>query len=727
MQCGAGVALIGSMDLRVPARVTKLPPLVSVIMPTRGRPDLIRIAIQSVLAQAYERWELIIINDGGTDIADVVAAHNGCGRIVYLHLPRPRGAAAARNAGIAIARGTYIAYLDDDDWYDERHLATLVDALEQGDDVVAYSDSRRIVEVERAGRFRATSVQEPYYAVPFSRGALLVNNYIPILALVHRRDVMDQVGMFDESFEVLEDWELWIRMSQKVDFRRVPVVTCNVRWREDGSTTTTGRRRDHYPCAKRIHEKYAEQVAGARNVTEARERLLACLEPAYRNIPPTCSIVIAATNAECSLRDCLAAIASVTQGVSYEVVVVDNGSRDGTVRLLTEADVDAKIVVLPNAVPLGEALQRGVNEATGRFLVFMSADDIVREYWLRALVEDAELHPESVAISGKLLDVCGAVADAGGTLTSGEVVARHVGARAWDPQVSRRSRIDVASGVTLVRREAFDTIGGLDPSFETMLAVGDLCCRAAALGDVVLQPASVLYATGAPEEASAARDRDRLAHKANLGRTPTAQLPNTVSSLSRPSLQAEAQAEPEKLVADARAAMVAKQLDRAAEIIVELERIAPRQVETFLARGVLQLQLGDNEQALASFAEAVELGSEGHRASLGVGMALVSSGRNLEAWNVLDALATRHPEVPEVTHMLFRVGTMLERWNDLVDPLERYLDTAHDDLAIRFATASVCVRRGDYARARRHYETLKGRDPGYGGLQDLARELTARA
>ncbi|MFP6683284.1 MAG: glycosyltransferase family 2 protein, partial [Polyangiaceae bacterium] len=122
------------------------PPLVSVIMPTHDRPAELRIAIQSVLAQSHENWELIVVNDGGGDVSSVISLANDSSRIHYIHLARSRGAAAARNVGLSLAQGEYVTYLDDDDWYDAQHLRVLVQQLEQSNASVAYTDSRRVVE-----------------------------------------------------------------------------------------------------------------------------------------------------------------------------------------------------------------------------------------------------------------------------------------------------------------------------------------------------------------------------------------------------------------------------------------------------------------------------------------------------------------------------------------------------------------------------------------------------
>ena len=656
-----------------PALRSVAPPLVSIIMPTRGRPELIVVAIQSVLAQSYARWELIVVNDGGPDLSDTIAAHNASGRIVYLHLPRGRGAPAARNAALAVAQGTYIAYLDDDDWYDADHIATLVASIEAGDHAVVYADSRRVVERREGDTFRAVGVQDPYHAVDFDRDALLVNNYIPILAVLHRRDLVDELGGFDTSFEVLEDWELWVRWSRKHDFHRVPKVTCNVRLRDDQSSTTTGRQRDHHPCARRIHERYPTSSPA---LLAQRAELLACLAPAYEQTPPTCSIVVAVGPSDARREGCLAAIEQATQGVSCEVLVVDP-TRDAS---------------------LAAALNRAAEAARGAKLVFVPASAVVTPYWLRAL-----LSADGAVACAKILRRDGTVADVGWDAADA-LVPRLAGARAWCHELSAPHEVEVASTLIAIDRATFQALGGMDASFDSELAMAELSWRARAHGAVCCVPSCVAYSEWQPSAAQVDRLRERVgAQSDDAGQ-------EWVGS---------------DLVAQARAAMAEGSLNEAAELVAELSRQSPNHPETYLTRGVLEIMIGDAQSALLSFGAAHEAGAEDQRASLGKSMALTALGRHLEAWEVLAALAARHPDDEKVAHALFRAGTQLQKWDELAPILSRYLAMSPDDAAMRFAVASVCVRRGDTTAARAHYLALQRADPGFHGLADLARELRA--
>jgi radical SAM protein with 4Fe4S-binding SPASM domain len=142
-------------------------PLVSVIVPTHNRPEMLVEALQSVLNQTFQDFEILVVNDAGADVRQVVEALNGSGKITYLEHDTNRGLGAARNTGIQHARGKYIAYLDDDDRFYPEHLETLANFLESSHYLVAYTDAYQahqrarergsIAHTKRYWLFRRTS------------------------------------------------------------------------------------------------------------------------------------------------------------------------------------------------------------------------------------------------------------------------------------------------------------------------------------------------------------------------------------------------------------------------------------------------------------------------------------------------------------------------------------------------------------------------------------------
>ena len=245
-------------------------PLVSVVVPTYNRPDMLRKALTSVLSQTYPNIEIIVVNDAGMDVQEVIDSLNMAGKIVYVRHEENRGLPAARNTGIKRATGKYIAYLDDDDIYYPNHLETLVNFLENSDYKVAYADCYHAFQEWITDRY-VTVGKKIIYSQDFDRQRLLVSNYIPVLNLLHRRDIVEAAGLFDETLGALEDWEMWIRFSQYGDFHHINVPTAEVSFRDDGTTMTSRDRMPFLRALKIIHKRYAHLVVDSHILEEQKQ------------------------------------------------------------------------------------------------------------------------------------------------------------------------------------------------------------------------------------------------------------------------------------------------------------------------------------------------------------------------------------------------------------------------------------------------------------------------
>lgn len=253
--------------------VTPLAPLVSVIVPTHNRPDMLATAISSILAQTMQSFEIIVVNDAGTDVQPVLERFSGRENIRYLVHETNRGLAAARNTGINAARGKYIAYLDDDDAYYPKHLETLVGFLESNDCRVAYSDAYCAIQQKTDNGF-VTVKREVVYSRDFDYDAILYVNFIPVLCVIHEKACLSLCGMFDESLSRHEDWDLWIRMSRHERFEHINTVTCEYTYRPDGSSMTSSSAPLFFETYKAVCRKYDDFVKGKPLVQERRTATL---------------------------------------------------------------------------------------------------------------------------------------------------------------------------------------------------------------------------------------------------------------------------------------------------------------------------------------------------------------------------------------------------------------------------------------------------------------------
>ncbi|WP_280366646.1 glycosyltransferase family 2 protein [Nocardia wallacei] len=201
-------------------------PLVSVVIPTYNRPDIIGEALSSVGLQRNVPGpiEVIVVNDAGLDVTAAVDDAREClGLTVRLiDLTANRGLPAARNIGIDAAAGEFLALLDDDDVFLPQHLTTMLDAIDREGADAAYGicalSTRRVDPL-------APQPTSTYPSHPFDPALLSVANFIPIHAPVLRRP--PDRARFDTALPALEDWDMWLRLTQAFGYRfhHVPLET----------------------------------------------------------------------------------------------------------------------------------------------------------------------------------------------------------------------------------------------------------------------------------------------------------------------------------------------------------------------------------------------------------------------------------------------------------------------------------------------------------------------
>ena len=185
-------------------------PLVSVVMPAYNVAWCIGRAVDSVLAQDYERRELIVVNDGSTDETRALLA--GYGERVTVIDQENRGMSAARNAGIRRARGDYVAFLDADDRWLPGKLSRQVELMETRPELGFCSTSARVENPE--GRvlnlWRCAGGGSDTLTTLFAENAAIAGGCSAVMV---RRALFDRVGMFDEHLGGFEDPDLWLRLA----------------------------------------------------------------------------------------------------------------------------------------------------------------------------------------------------------------------------------------------------------------------------------------------------------------------------------------------------------------------------------------------------------------------------------------------------------------------------------------------------------------------------------
>ncbi|MFW6053470.1 MAG: GNAT family N-acetyltransferase [Persicimonas sp.] len=237
--------------------MTQQRPLTSIILPTHNRAPILWRAVQSVLAQTEARWELVIVDDGSTDCTQRMLEEFRDPRIKVVETEN-RGPSAARNRGIELACGEFVAYLDSDNiWHDDFLEKMLAAAIQNEDDVLWYCGADVTLWERDEQRQWSIIEQRPEPRRQYSLADAWRLKAPDTNCMLHRRGIAKEVGGWDEACRWLEDWDFFLRVCLRHpgQIRWVPHVLVNYRQvhgtgadgicaeaREDGQAEVAGRR-----------------------------------------------------------------------------------------------------------------------------------------------------------------------------------------------------------------------------------------------------------------------------------------------------------------------------------------------------------------------------------------------------------------------------------------------------------------------------------------------------
>jgi len=475
------------------------PPLISVIMPVYETPERhLRQAVASVQRQLYSHWELCIADDGSSSpwiapMLDSWAAEDD--RIKVVHRDTNGHISVATNTAFGLARGSWIALVDHDDVLPEQALAiAALTIARQPQAGMLYTDEDTIDE--------SGNRQAGYFKPEYDPLLLLGENYLAHLCLI-RRDLVERVGGWRVGFEGSQDWDLVLRVSELLrqdQVVHVPHVLYH--WRVHPGSTA-GR-----PDAK----PYAA-AAGQRAVAEHLRRgdrsgdVLPVPMTGWNRVrwtlpkqPPTVSIIVPTRDSPL-LRRCIDSVRRLTSYPTFEIVVIDNGSRGvESLEYLRILQGDVTVIRDEREFNFSALNNEAVRQCDGEVICLLNDDtEVISRDWLEEMVGQL-VQPGVGAVGAKLYYEDGRVQHAG-VLLGVDGLAAH-SHRLYDrlspgyfgrlvlPQ--RYSAVTAACMV--VRRTAWQQVGGLD---EVNLGVAfndvDFCLRLREAGwSVVWTPAAEL-------------------------------------------------------------------------------------------------------------------------------------------------------------------------------------------------------------------------------------------
>ncbi|WP_170963599.1 glycosyltransferase [Cellulosimicrobium cellulans] len=433
------------------------PGRVSVVMAVRDRADRVDRAIESVRAQSHDDWELIIVDDCSRDeTRKHVESWTRMEARVRLVQGTGAGAADARNRGLALASGDYIAFLDSDNAWTPKFLETMLKAMRRDDLGAAHS----------AAALESSSGTE-YLAFDGGLEELLDLNHVDLNTLVLRDDVRRIVGDFDVSLKRWIDHDFAIRVASVADLPLVPFVGCVCDRSESEADRISVRESEHWQWV----------VLGKHHTSWNRHQ---------SQVPGRLSVVIPTHNDLEMTRVCVSTLIASAEadGIDVEVIVVDNGSRPEIGVKLDEylvGGAKVQVVHLDRNFNFAIGSNIGASHASGEFLLFLNNDTEVRGSALRRLLDELASSPSVIGVQPLLLFGNERIQSAGTVFNAHDALPGHllVGHPAADAANLRSVDLQAVSAAALLMRASdFQDLQGFDPIFVNGMEDVDLCLRA---------------------------------------------------------------------------------------------------------------------------------------------------------------------------------------------------------------------------------------------------------
>lgn len=476
--------------------IAKFPykPKISIIMPVYNVEKIwLEKALASVLNQLYDNWELCIVDDASTNkhIKETLSKYEKNEKFKIKYLKKNKGISGASNEALSLATGEFVGFLDNDDELSIDALYESVKLLNLHPEAdLIYSDEDKINP--KGGRI------EPFFKPDWSPDLFFSFNYICHFS-VCRKKIIDTMKGFREGFEGSQDYDLLLRLTEKTDkIFHIPKVLYH--WRQvEGSTAV-------------VHKEkitHFENTIKALNESLTRRKIDGTVEKAtyfdrfesYRvrrkiKDSPLVSIIIPMKDMASFLKRNLKSIEEKTEYKNYEIIVVDNNSKEKETHDYFESirkKGNIRIIEYKDEFNFSKINNFAVSHAKGDHVLFLNNDiEVTTKGWLTSMLEHS-VRKEVGAVGAKLVFPNNTIQHAGTVLGLGGVAGhshKHIPAES-DGYFGALNTIRNYSAVTaacmMTKKKIFEEVGGFD---EIHLSVAfndvDLCMKMREKGYLVV-------------------------------------------------------------------------------------------------------------------------------------------------------------------------------------------------------------------------------------------------
>jgi glycosyltransferase involved in cell wall biosynthesis len=466
-------------------------PLISVLMPTYNPPAAyLREAIESVVGQLYENWELCIADDASTEphVKAILEEFRARDPRIKIHYRETNGhISAASNSALALATGEYVALLDHDDRLAEHALYHAAARINETPEArVLYSDEDKLDETGR--RF------DPHFKPDWNPDLLRSQNYVSHLG-IYATALVRQVGAFRLGYEGSQDYDLLLRcVACCGDEEIVHIPKILYHWRSLAGSTARDAGEKRYTTDAGISALQDHFVSLGKKV-HVQQGIVANTYRVRHAIPqpaPLVSLLIPTRDRLDLIRACVESILEKTAYANYEILILDNQSTEPqTLEWFAGVDDGKRVRVLRYDHPFNySAINNfGVEHARGEIVGLVNNDiEVIGEEWLTEMVSHAQ-RPEIGCVGAKLYYENDNIQHAGVILGLGGVAGH---SHKYFPRKSpgyfyRLHLIQNLSAVTaacmLVRKSVYKEVGGLnEDDLKVAFNDVDFCLRVRVAG-----------------------------------------------------------------------------------------------------------------------------------------------------------------------------------------------------------------------------------------------------
>ncbi len=486
--------------MRVEARSFISQPLVSILTPVFDTPvPWLREAVDSVLTQVYENWELLLIDDGST-ATDLLAVLPGVAardrRIRLVRLESHQGISAALNKGVDLATGEWVTFLDHDDVLEPDAVFQNVRLLQENPGIdLIYSDEDKLTEA---------GFDSPILKPDWSPDFFLSCNYLCHMIFL-RRDLVREIGGFQPQFDGSQDYDLLLRVSERTNrIHHIPRVLYHWRRSENSSASDVRQKPGQLEASWRAIEAHLKRRGEQAHVAVDWRTHAFYVRRELREAKKI-SVIIPSFRGPASLERCVESVITRTSYPNYEIVIVQVGEGNKIAKPAT--DFPHRVLYFADAVNDSAAKNYAVAHTDSPWIFFL--DDNVEPIdmdWLTIMAEHVQ-RPETGAVGARLINTDGTIEHAGLVLgVNGIAQSAFRGFPAEHPGVNRQLQMTrnysaISGACLLTRRDVFQGIGGLDEKLSGALAGIDLCLKMRRAGYlIVYTPLAKLRSDPSPPE-----------------------------------------------------------------------------------------------------------------------------------------------------------------------------------------------------------------------------------